>query len=84
MKLFVVCVFLVLACSVSTLASEEVAEANPRVKGDKLECSLCKLILTEVEKLLGENRTQETIIKALDRVGPGFRAPSDESVGPTR
>jgi saposin len=34
----------------------------------QIECALCKLVIGEVEKLIGENRTEEAIIHALEIV----------------
>eukprot|EP01028_Stygiella_incarcerata_P007825 TRINITY_DN327_c0_g1_i2.p1 TRINITY_DN327_c0_g1~~TRINITY_DN327_c0_g1_i2.p1 ORF type:complete len:731 (-),score=181.72 TRINITY_DN327_c0_g1_i2:237-2429(-) len=44
-----------------------VAETVSHVKSP-LECSICELVMTEVEKLLASNYTEEKIIEALDKV----------------
>ena len=41
---------------------------TPKVGGGNLECSLCTLIVSEVEKIVGENKTEANIEAALDKV----------------
>ena len=63
----VVCAQLSL-CPASAQEEEEVKPAKKSLGGGDLECSLCTLIVGEVEKIIGTNKTEENVEAALDKV----------------
>jgi hypothetical protein len=67
-SLFAVCVGMLLKKLPADVICKNLGLCKKPSEGAAVSCSLCKLVIGEVEKLLKENRTEEAIIKAPDKV----------------
>lgn len=66
-KIPIIVLISTLLCSM-VFATDVMPNSKLMQQNGQIECALCKFVISEVEKLIGENKTEEAIIHALEIV----------------
>lgn len=71
-KIPIIVLITALLCSMTFAESTTMSNTKLMQQNGQIECTLCKFVISEVEKLIGENKTEEAIAHALELVCDPF------------